>query len=109
VWRTRARAFLVDSLVITHTDGDDHGVAQALEGLGALAAAEGDAQRALRLCAAAADVRIRLGLPLPAFDGAWLDVALAPARAVLGDFPLDAGGPAMALDRVVQYALEIES
>jgi len=107
--RARARAFLVDSVVITHADGDDHGVAQALEGLSALAAAEGDAQRALRLCAAAADVRLRLGLPLPAFDSVWLDVALATARATVGDGLQDAGGSAMDLDRIVQYAVEVET
>jgi tetratricopeptide (TPR) repeat protein len=104
----RARALLVKSLVMTHARGDDHGVAQALEGLASLAASEGDAERALRLCAAAEDVRTQLGLPLPAFDRLWLDAALATARAALGGRPRGVGVSALALDRVVQYALEIE-
>jgi hypothetical protein len=106
--RARARALLVKSLVSTHAAGDDHGVAQALEGLASLAVAEGDAQRSLRLCAAAADVRIRLGLSLPTFDRAWLATALVTARASLADPQQGAGGFAMDLDRIVGYALEIE-
>jgi predicted ATPase/transcriptional regulator with XRE-family HTH domain len=107
--QTRARALLLDSLRITHAGGDDHGVAQALEGLASLAAAEGNAERALRLCAAAADIRTKLGLPLPAFDRVWLDAALASARAALGNSRQDADASAMALDRLVEYALEIEN
>jgi predicted ATPase/DNA-binding XRE family transcriptional regulator len=107
--RARARALMVESLLISHGAGDDHGVAQALEALASLAAAEGDAQRALRLCAAAADVRTQLGLPLPEFDRVWLDAALATAGVVLGDRLEGAGGSTMALDSIVQYALEIEN
>jgi tetratricopeptide (TPR) repeat protein len=107
--QARARALLVESLLITHGAGDDHGVAQALEGLASLAATEGDAERALRLCNAAANVRVRLGLPLPAFDRVWLDAALATARAVLGGSPQGADGWATDLDRIVQYALEMEN
>jgi hypothetical protein len=105
--QARARALLVQSLRTTRAVGDDHGVAQALEGLASLAASEGDAQRALRLCAAAQVLRTQLGLPLPTFDRVWLDAALATARAALGAGQQDAGGSAVALDRIVQYALEI--
>jgi tetratricopeptide (TPR) repeat protein len=107
--QARARALMVESLLITHGAGDDHGVAQALEGLASLAAAEGNAERALRLCDAAANVRTQLGLPLPAFDRVWLDAALATARAALGDWPQGADGSVGHLDRIVQYALEIDN
>jgi hypothetical protein len=75
--------------------------------LSSLAAAQGDPRRALRLCAAAAEIRTQLGLPLPAWDKSWLDAALATARAALGD-TLPTSGPSMSLDQVVQYALEGE-
>lgn len=62
---TSAQSTLVKSLRLMAADRDDHGIAQVLEGLASLAAAVGDAHRALRLFAAAAEIRARLGLPLP--------------------------------------------
>ena len=104
----RARAMLLDGLLIAHEDRDDHGVAQALEALASLAAAEADHQRAVTLCAAATDIRDQLGLPTSAWVKQWLDTALAPSRAALGD-RLPPVGPTMPLEATVQYALEIRN
>ena len=90
-----------DDHAMTHRD--DHGVAQALEALACLAAAQADHPRALALHAAAADIREQLGLPISAWEKHWLDAALA-SRA--GDH-LPNGGPPMPVAAAVQYALEV--
>ena len=65
--------------MIAEASRDDHGVAQALEGLASLAVAQGRSQRAMRLCAIAADIRARIGIPVIAWDRQWLDAVLAAA------------------------------
>jgi predicted ATPase/class 3 adenylate cyclase/Tfp pilus assembly protein PilF len=72
------------SLVLRRTMGDRRGLAECLEGLAAAAHAGGDQKMAVRLLAAAATIRERIGAPpLPA-DREEADRIMAAARARLG-------------------------
>jgi hypothetical protein len=102
----RARPLLVNSVLIAQANRDDHGVAEAVEGLASLAAAEGRSQRAVRLCVIAADIRARIGIPVAAWDRRWLDAVLATAGAASSDLPSDGSCLVLPVDEVVQYALE---
>jgi len=102
----RARSLLEDSVLIAEASRDEDGVAQALEGLASLAAAQDRSQRAVRLCAIAADVRPRLGIPVPAWDRQWLDAVLASAGAAWSDLLSDGSCLALPMGDVVRYALE---
>jgi hypothetical protein len=59
-------------------------VAYSLEGIAAVACAQGEPARAARLCAAAAALRDAIGAPLPPLDRAAHDRTVDAARAALG-------------------------
>jgi hypothetical protein len=58
------------------------------------------------LCAIAADIRARIGIPVTAWDRQWLDAALATVGAVSRDVVPNGSQPALPISDIVQYALE---
>ncbi|HEX7973406.1 MAG TPA: hypothetical protein VF498_03285, partial [Anaerolineales bacterium] len=78
------------------------------EDIGCLAAATGQAERALRLAAAAAALREKIGAPLSPSDQARVDSLLAPARAALPASRQDliqSEGRQMTLEQAIQEGL----
>lgn len=98
---------LRESLDLNLEIGDRVAQAYCLEDYAGLAAARGDAVRALRLAGAAAALRSELGSPLPAGEQTGLDRLLAPARAALGPRAglATAEGAALTADEAVALAL----
>ncbi|MDQ5854676.1 MAG: tetratricopeptide repeat protein [Chloroflexota bacterium] len=84
-------------------------IAACLEGLGRVAAGQGDGARAARVGGAAAELRAQLGAPLPPVDHTWYEAAVAHMRAVLGEGAFAAAweeGRSMQLEQAVAFALE---
>jgi hypothetical protein len=82
-----------------------------LERFVALAAAQGQPERALRLAGAASALRATCGAPLPPAGQAHLDARLAGPRRVLGEEAAGAAwaaGQAMALQQAISSALDVE-
>jgi ATP/maltotriose-dependent transcriptional regulator MalT len=82
---------------------------QALDNLACLAAAEGEAARALRLGGAAEALREQAGMRLPPGDVAQLERLLAPSRRALGEAARAAAwaeGRAMTVEQAVAEALD---
>jgi tetratricopeptide (TPR) repeat protein len=104
----RARSCYAESLAIAREGGDREQVAYTLDGFARLAAAGGDAPRALRLAGAAARVGREIGLrPHPPQQTAF-ERALEPARLALAADEAAgalASGAEMGLDTAVAYAL----
>ncbi len=104
----RARASFIESLQLLRELGDREGMAGALEGLVGVAVAQGQLDRAARLCGAAEALRDALHAPLsPAFRTHY-DATLAGARAQLGDEPFMAAlaeGRAMNFDQAIDAVL----
>jgi predicted ATPase/class 3 adenylate cyclase len=101
---------LVASALRTFVEfGDDDGVAESLEALAGIAAAEDDAFRTLRLASAADALRQRAGIPPVAVDRQRLDGWIAQASSELTADAVaraqDQGGQ-MTTDQAVRYALE---
>ncbi|MGH9344311.1 MAG: tetratricopeptide repeat protein [Terriglobia bacterium] len=89
--------------------GHKRGIARALEGSACLAAARGEAIRALKLAAAAAHLRRLIGAPLPHAEQKKFDEHLSRARnAIANSEALQAWteGFAMGLQDAIQYSLE---
>ena len=89
--------------------GHRRGIARALEGCACLAAAQGDAARALRLAAAAAQLRQFVSAPLPQAEQRKLDEKLSAAREKLSEVDGNNAwreGSAMPLEKAIQYSLE---
>jgi hypothetical protein len=90
-------------------------MAEALEGLAAVAGAQADGARALRLAAAAAAVREAIAIPLRPLEQAALDRWLAQAQRALSEAARTtawaegwaAEGWAMSPEQAVAYALDI--
>ena len=82
---TVARPLLDESLAINREIGDQGAIAYLIEDYGALAAAEGNPQRALQLVGFATTLRETIGTPLPPSEQARLDKLIAPARAALSE------------------------
>ena len=85
------------------------GIARALEGFGYLALAQGEAERTLRLCGAAAHLRMLIGATLPPAEQSKLEQILQPVRDSLGEKESHAAwveGSAMTLERTIEYCLE---
>jgi predicted ATPase/class 3 adenylate cyclase len=83
-------------------------VAACLEGLGWVAAGQGDSRQAARLWGAAAELRAQLGAPLLPVDKAWYEALLARVRVMLGEAAFAAAwdeGQAMPLEQVIAEAL----
>jgi predicted ATPase/DNA-binding winged helix-turn-helix (wHTH) protein len=92
--------------------GHRRGIARALEGIACLAAAQGDAGRALRLAAAAAHLRRQVGASLPGEEQNRLDERLRRGWEKLGPVAGNeawAKGFSMSLDKAVDYALDLQA
>jgi predicted ATPase/DNA-binding winged helix-turn-helix (wHTH) protein len=89
--------------------GHGRGIARALDGLACVAAANGNAVRALTLEAAADRLRNQIGGPLPAADRARLTQELYSAREILqsteGKLAWQRGSE-MPIESAIQFALE---
>lgn len=89
--------------------GHRRGIARALEGQACVAAANGNAVRALTLEAAADRLRIQIGAPLTSADRARLTKRLCSAREILesteGKLAWQRGSE-MPIERAIQFALE---
>jgi DNA-binding CsgD family transcriptional regulator len=104
-----AAAWLRQALTMLRDLDDVPGTALALERSAGLAAAQGRAERALRLAGAAAGLRRAGGLPLPPEARQRLERTLAPAREALGAAAAGAAwtaGSTLSLAEAVAYALE---
>jgi hypothetical protein len=88
--------------------GDMEGIATGFEGLARAAAGSGLGRRAMRLAGAAAALRERLKVALPASERRAIEDTLSAVRQALGREAADralADGRAMALDRAVEIAV----
>jgi predicted ATPase/class 3 adenylate cyclase len=104
-----ARALFRESLAIAGELGFRWGIACATEGLASLAAAQQQAERALRLVGFATALRQAISIPLPPAELAILERALVPARQALSDQAASvawAEGQGMGLEEATRYALE---
>lgn len=104
-----AHPVLAESLAINRQLGDRAAMAYLLDDFAALAAAEGQAQRALLLAGAAWTAHEAIGSQLPPGERARFDRLQAPAWAALGE-PLATvtweEGRTMALEQAVECALD---
>lgn len=103
-----ARPLLMESLAINVDMGDRAAIAYLLDDFAALATAEGQPGRALRLAGAAAAAHDAIGSQLPAGERARFDRLQAPARQALGEhlsMAVWGEGRAMTLEQAVEYAL----
>jgi tetratricopeptide (TPR) repeat protein len=98
-----------ESLILRAKMGAKRGVAESLEGLGDLAARQGNGERAARLLGAAETLRTMIGAPIPPPERAEHEQAVAAARDLLeGDAfaRLWAEGGALSWERAAADALE---
>ncbi len=103
-----ARSLYERAVIIALEVGDRRRVAFSLGGLAALAAAEGQSRRALRIAGAAAALLAAIGAATPPTWRIRLDPLLAQARTRVGEreaAALRAEGAAMSADRAVEDAL----
>jgi tetratricopeptide (TPR) repeat protein len=88
--------------------GHRRGIARTLEGAACLALAQGRAKRALKLAAAAAQLRHLISAPLHQAEQFKLDQALLPVWELLSETDAKrawAEGSAMNLEEAVRYSL----
>jgi hypothetical protein len=86
--------------------------AACIEGLAAVAGAQDNVARAVRLWSSALAIREAIGAPLPPIDRPRRDKALARLRAQLDDANFAAAwaeGQAMSLEQAIAEALQHES
>jgi predicted ATPase/DNA-binding winged helix-turn-helix (wHTH) protein len=98
-----------EALEIFAALGHRRGMARVLEGSACLALAEGFAERALTLAAAASNSRRMISAPLSQADQSKLDQALQPAWQTLTESEAKsawAEGSTMSLEEAMRYALE---
>jgi tetratricopeptide (TPR) repeat protein len=103
------RALYEESLTIFRELGDRRLIAYLLEDSGALAALEGQPERALRLSGAASTLRETIGAPLSSTEKDKLEQVLGPARQALGEeaaVSAEAEGGVMSLEQAIDYALQ---
>jgi hypothetical protein len=89
--------------------GHKRGIARVLEGCACLAAAQGQAARALRLAATAAHLRQFISAPLTQAEQRKLDQKLSAAREKLSEVEWNSAwreGSDMSLEKAIQYSLE---
>jgi hypothetical protein len=104
-----AQAHLHESLVLVRELGDKRAFAIGIEEVAALASACGQAERALRLAAAAASLREAIGHPLTSIEQAELDSWLVPARQAVSEATYTAAwetGQTMTLEQVIAAVLD---
>lgn len=100
-----ARHFYVESLTINHEFGDRRAIAYVLEDMAGLAAAQEEAERALRLVGAAQALREENGTPLSAVEKAQLDGRLADVLAQPDAETYLAQGRQFSLAEAIEFAL----
>ena len=83
--RETAHRLLVEGLLLRRDGGDRPGIAESLERLAELAAAGGDAARAVTLLGVADAIRDEAGAPVLGTDRAALEERLSRLQAVLGE------------------------
>jgi predicted ATPase len=106
---TAARSAFGEALEIFAGLGHRRGAARALEGSACLALAQGQAERALALAAAASHVRQLISAPLHQAEKSKLDRALLPAWKCLVEaegMRAWTKGSEMSLEEAIQYSLE---
>ena len=104
-----ARTAFREALEIFAGLGHRRGAARALEGSACLALAQGYAERALKLAAAAAHLRELISAPLHQAEQSKLDQTLLPAWESLTEAEGKRAwtqGSAMSLQEAIQYSLE---
>jgi predicted ATPase/DNA-binding winged helix-turn-helix (wHTH) protein len=104
-----ARAAFRDALEIFAGLGHRRGIARALEGSACLALAQGHAERALKLAAAAAHLRQVISAPLHQAEQSKLDQTLLPAWKSFSEVEGKrawADGSAMSPEKAIEYSLE---
>jgi predicted ATPase/DNA-binding winged helix-turn-helix (wHTH) protein len=104
-----AQAACREALEIFAGLGHRRGIARAVEGSACLALAQGHAERALKLAAAAAHLRQLISAPLHQAEQSKLDQMLQPAWQSLGEVEGKGAwteGSAMSMERAIQYSLE---
>jgi predicted ATPase/class 3 adenylate cyclase/DNA-binding XRE family transcriptional regulator len=104
-----AANYFREALVQSQRLGKKSGVLRALAGFGVVAAANGEAERAVYLLTTSQLFLAKLGLSLPANQSAWLARHLEVARAQLGEEQFEkvaAQAQTMTLDQAVKYALK---
>ncbi len=104
----RAKVRYRESLALFHSLGNATYTAWCLEGIAAVACAEGHYQHATRLCAAAAVLRVAAQTPLPPTEQEDFDQVVMTARAELDERTFTEEwrlGSTLAQDDAVSYAL----
>jgi hypothetical protein len=104
----RAGALFRESLTIARARGFRPLLARGLESFAGVAAAQGQARRALRLAGAAAALREAMDAPLPPPERAVHEQRLEPTRQALGEPAAAAtwaAGQALSLEEAVAEAL----
>jgi hypothetical protein len=104
-----AHAACCEALEIFAGLGHRRGIARVLEGSARLAMAQGNAERALKLAAAAAQLRQLISAPLRQAEQSKLEQTLLPAWKSLDETQGKrawAEGSAMSLEEAIQYSLE---
>ena len=104
-----AHAAYREALQIFAGLGHRRGTARALEGSACLALAEGYAERALKLAAAAAHLRQEIKAPLNQAEQSKFDQTLLPAWESLGEAEGKSAwleGSAMSMEKAIRYSLE---
>lgn len=103
-----ARSLLLEALAMFQATGNRYAQAASLDVFAALAVADNDPERALRLCGAAAALRSAIRAPLAARWQEVLDtVVLNPAREASGAAGAAAWGEgaSLSLDKAIAYGL----
>jgi predicted ATPase/DNA-binding XRE family transcriptional regulator len=104
----RAKVRYRESLALYHRLGNATYTAWCLEGIAAVACAEGRYERATRLCAAAAALRVAAQTPLPPTEQEDVDKVVMTARAGLDELTFTEEwriGSTLAQDDAISYAL----
>ena len=104
-----AHAACCEALEIFASLGHRRGMARALEGSACLAMAQGHAERALKLAAAAAHLRQLISAPLRQAEQSKLEQTLLSAWKSLDEAEGKrawAEGSAMSLEQAIRYSLE---
>jgi predicted ATPase/class 3 adenylate cyclase len=104
-----ARAHFTEALALLQGHGEPRGIAECLEGLAGVAAAQGRPVHATHLIGAAELLRERIGAPLPPVERGEHDRRLAAARAQLDEEAFAAAwsrGRSISLRQAIAEALE---
>jgi predicted ATPase/transcriptional regulator with XRE-family HTH domain len=103
-----AYGYVTEAVSLSCELGNKEGIANGLEIAGGLALVQGQPVRAARLLAAAAELRVAIGMPLVPIDRIEHDRTTAAVRAALGDVAFDqawTAGRQMTQEQAVSYAL----